>query len=500
MGGRPEQPDRAGTGAWVNHWDQNGQLVGRFRAAEYTPKTDGTYHLVKPEAELYEHDGQVVQLSAEQGDVRVGQAAQRSGMNGGALGMPSTGTLQDVTVEIYPDAATRDAGRPNLSARVKNAQFDNDTYRLFTAPVVDPATGKVETEADDVPVVVRGKDLDFDGTGLILYWNEVGHDLKSLEVAHGRRLRLKNTTALGGKEAKGTSKPASQPTTTVAAPATTIVAPAAGGGGAAHAGQAADRDAVQPAKPVRPAHHPAPLAEAAAPPAEPGRPTDNPAVLAAASSPPATRAAAATQQAGPRQYVATFDDNVRVVQEGQERVRATQMIVQFATQGNADGQTVGKPATAPAPPAAPETAGDERAVRDAAPSEKSAARHASEAATDERAVRERTAVASAAEDELPAGATPAPAETAAVPPATAPAAGTPAANTPATDTPAAAPAEPVVARRPARPLPRRSRLTCSGPASCGSSPRRPTRPFCTRGRRWSALPGRPSTSTRTTWT
>ena len=67
-------------------------------------------------------------------------------------------------------------------------KFDDDTYRLFTVEYTDDS-GKV-VRADDVPVTVDAPAYSFRGSGLVMYWNDLDKQLKSLEIAHGKDLTL----------------------------------------------------------------------------------------------------------------------------------------------------------------------------------------------------------------------------------------------------------------------------------------------------------------------
>ena len=104
---------------------------------------------------------------------------------------PSRGKLHNVVISLFEPT---DADEPNLVARMNNAAFDNDTFRIATEPYADGNGNTVE--ADQVPVVVRGKDYDFDGRGLVIRWNERDRKLQLLEIAHGQSLTVKNPSAL----------------------------------------------------------------------------------------------------------------------------------------------------------------------------------------------------------------------------------------------------------------------------------------------------------------
>jgi lipopolysaccharide export system protein LptA len=193
------------TGAWSNLYDKDGQLYGRLRSRECIPRSDGQWHLTEPEAEFYQSDGQIVDLTANDGDVVLGQQTHRQDLLSGPVDPPSQGTLRDVTVTLYSGAAALQQHKPDMTIRMNNTHFDADTYRLYTVAQTD-ASGRT-VPAALVPVTMTSRDADFDGTGMLLDWNGQTHVLKSLTIAHGRRLRLHSQPAAPAtQEAAGKTK------------------------------------------------------------------------------------------------------------------------------------------------------------------------------------------------------------------------------------------------------------------------------------------------------
>ncbi len=88
-----------------------------------------------------------------------------------------------------------------MTMTMTNAQFDNDTYTLFTQEYAEP-DGRI-VHADEVPVTVRAKDFSFNGSGLLMYWNDVDKQLKSLEIAHGTDLTVYNAGAFSTQSCAG---------------------------------------------------------------------------------------------------------------------------------------------------------------------------------------------------------------------------------------------------------------------------------------------------------
>jgi lipopolysaccharide export system protein LptA len=267
-------------GAWVNLYDKDGQFYGRLRSQACVPQPDHLYHLTAPEGEFYQHDGQIVHLTATEGDVIFGDQTRQTPLNGGPVQAPKQGTLQNVVVEVYPGQSARDRHDPDLTIHMDNAQFDTDTYRLCTM-----AAGAVP--ADQVPVTLRGRDVDFDGRGLLLYWDDEVHELRSLRVEHGERLRLKNMADANPKSAKPSQDVAPvQSASSTPAPPAAVAAP------------------VGAMPPKAPAFH---------------------------------------------SYLATFNDNVHVLQNGQERVQASEMDVTLALRNETESSGSANPPPSPPP-------------------------------------------------------------------------------------------------------------------------------------------------------
>src|SRR5207249_1197380 len=109
----------------------------------------------------------------------------------GQPAMPTRGKLHNVIVSVFDPV---DAPEPTITAKMNNAAFDTDNFRIATESYVDEHGNTVE--ADQVPVVVRGRDYDFDGRGLVIRWNERDRKLQLLEIAHGESLTVKNASAL----------------------------------------------------------------------------------------------------------------------------------------------------------------------------------------------------------------------------------------------------------------------------------------------------------------
>ena len=290
---------KGGTGAWVKQFDQKGQLYYQFKSDFYDPQPDGTVKVTRPVIEFFLSGSQVLQIEGEDGNIRFAPGTDKGVMSNSPTDPPRYGNLRNVVVKIFSSPAQQEKDAADMTMTMTNAQFDNDTYTLFTQEYPEP-DGRI-VHADEVPVTVLAKDYSFSGSGLLMYWNDVDKQLKSLEIAHGTDLTVYNASAFSTQSAPAAASPAAGP----AAPATV-------------------------------------MATVAATPAAP-----------AGSAPPrgdATR----------HRYLATFFDRVRVIQAGEELIRADRMDADFITNsaGNSAADNSPPPATAPATvatPAAPTT-------------------------------------------------------------------------------------------------------------------------------------------------
>jgi len=288
-----------GTGAWVKQYNRQGRLEYQFRSDVYDPRSDGMVYVTRPVIQFFMGDGQILNVEGEDGIVSKPPGADRDSLAGAPVDAPRYGNLRHVTVKIFPSAAALAGGEQNMTITMTNGEFDNDTFRLFTQEYTQ-ADGHV-VHKDEVPITVRSKDYAFDGSGLVMYWNDLDKRLKSLDIAHGRQLTIYNASAFSmGPQA--TPPPAGS--------------------------------SSQPSAPSPPPMSSGPVALAAAAPPPPGEP-----------SPPATAPTSLPQTpAQSRQrYLATFTDDVRVVQNGKELVHANWMGVDFALKSQSE-----EPATQPA--------------------------------------------------------------------------------------------------------------------------------------------------------
>jgi hypothetical protein len=199
----PQTGIQPGSGLWAVQYDRNtGRRAYQFKSDFFDNQPDGSVKVTRPVIEIFLSNGQILQINGVDGIVSLPPGAGGEPLSGGGSNqMPTSGSLRNVTAKLYPSAAALRDGANEMTMTMSNGRFDNDTFRLYTQEYVD-AQGNV-VHADQVPVQVTSKDYEFEGSGLVLYWNDLNKKLKSLEIAHGKKLTIYDpqSAGLGGPEA-----------------------------------------------------------------------------------------------------------------------------------------------------------------------------------------------------------------------------------------------------------------------------------------------------------
>ena len=209
-----DKPYGPGKNVWIKKFNEDtARLASRFKANDYQPRNDGWILVKQPRAQFFMNDGRAILIEGDTGEV-IMDDNDKKGMKAfsGSRDTPSRGRLYNVTIYIYHDvehpeeqlepsalAAKKREDAPHLGMTIKlnNASFDNQTFKIYSEAY---GRGKNHVEADQVPVVLRGEDYDFDGRGLLIRWNERDRRLQLLEVAHGDRLIIKHPNTFMKKE------------------------------------------------------------------------------------------------------------------------------------------------------------------------------------------------------------------------------------------------------------------------------------------------------------
>jgi len=324
---------QGGEGMWIKQYDKDGNLSSYMHAKRYTPRQNGTVvDVVEPVSEFFLSGGRRLVLTGDHGVINVEQrpSAQRSsGFNSGGEAAPTSGYLYDVVIQVF-EQETPD--KPSMTLRTNNISFDNQTFRIATENFVDSYGQAVK--ADEVPVNIRGNDVDFDGRGLIARYDDLNQRIAMLQITHGDTMVIKRADLIAKQ---GDRKP-----TTQSAPTTVpAVHVASSGTPAAHVGSAlADQTAPRSAK-ADPIKNPSASAD-------PKKP-----VVVANKLPATTKqgsgiigpTTASADKLGPTAYRATFLEDVRVTQGDQPMAEADVLAIEFfPLQG---GTSTTKPATRP---------------------------------------------------------------------------------------------------------------------------------------------------------
>lgn len=197
---------RAGSGAWVKQFDRDGQLYYQFKSAYYDPQPDGTVKVTDPVIQFFLSNHQILQIVGNDGVIRFAPGADKNIAPNSPTDPPRDGNLRNVKVKLFASPEQLNADDADMTMTMTNAEFDNDTYRLFTQEYTK-ADGTI-VHAEDVPVTVWARDYAFSGSGLVMYWDDVDKRLKSLEIAKGTDLTVSN---VGGITEDHPAAPASPP-------------------------------------------------------------------------------------------------------------------------------------------------------------------------------------------------------------------------------------------------------------------------------------------------
>jgi hypothetical protein len=190
----------SGENPWVEVRDENWKVVSRFRAARYDPRKDGRVQVTEPEAVFFLSDGQRLRIRGREGIVATSRLPEpgEDPRNIAPSQAPTRGELRTVEIELFDSQEALDADAPRrpaelLRVTLDNAAFDNETFRIYTS---DTRINGRTVARDRVPVIVTGRDYDFEGEGLTIRWNEKSRRLDLLQIAHGRRLVVKDPASL----------------------------------------------------------------------------------------------------------------------------------------------------------------------------------------------------------------------------------------------------------------------------------------------------------------
>ncbi len=358
---RPKDTDKPygpGSGAYVNRYDtETAALVSRFKADDYKPRNDGWVEVKNPRAQFFMSDRRAISIEGDSGEI-VMDDGNKTGARAlsGSRDTPSRGRLHNVVIKLFhgitqPAVQLDDAllalpdGDPRkphsaLTITLENAAFNNESFKITSEAFKNRNTGK-RVEADQVPVVLRGDEYDFDGQGLTILWNERDRRLQYLEVAHGKTLTIKHPsqvmksdqpepTVAGLDEGAGIFSPLDGNSWLTKIPRLTpffegplpefLVARGRGGAGEA----------------IKSATSPAPTSE----------PTTGPSGRRGKST--AVPKPKIRPNTDPPLYLATFHDNVHINQGSELNVDSDLMTIQFLMQDqeHSDSATT-KPSTRP---------------------------------------------------------------------------------------------------------------------------------------------------------
>lgn len=166
--------------------DPEGKLRGVYKAASWTKEDDGSFVLEQPEAIVYQRDGTRVYLRADRGRFWAEEVAGGSAFN------IRHGQV-DGRVEIFYDQSTDEKYGGRERPHPKDRPYDemiHDVIRIVTNDVKF-SQDLLELRTDS-EVTVWSRQLDMNGRGLLLQWNEDPRELRLLRLKKGNILVVKD--------------------------------------------------------------------------------------------------------------------------------------------------------------------------------------------------------------------------------------------------------------------------------------------------------------------
>lgn len=195
-----------------------GQLRGVYKASSWSKEDDGSFTLLHPQAVVYQRDGTRVYLRAQRGRFWAEEVAGSSGFN-------IRHGQADGKVEIFYDQSTDDKWKGEERPHPKDRPYDDMIHDVLRVVTNDVKFSRDMLELrTDSEVTIWSRQIDMNGKGLLLQWNEDPRELRLLRLEKGTILVVKdlpeqvNLTQLPTEEpppaeTQPTPPPATRPTT-----------------------------------------------------------------------------------------------------------------------------------------------------------------------------------------------------------------------------------------------------------------------------------------------
>ncbi|MBN1942632.1 MAG: hypothetical protein JW849_04980 [Phycisphaerae bacterium] len=235
-----------------------GQLRGVYKATSWTKEDDGSFLLENPEAIVYQRDGTRVYLRADHGQFWAEEVAGGSGFN-------IRHGQADGRVEIFYDQSTDDDYHGEERPHPKDRPYEemiHDVIRIVTNDVkFSQDMLELRTESE---VTVWSRQLDMNGRGLLLQWNEDPREMRLLRLEKGNILVVKDLpepvdlTQLPTEEKQAA---ATQPAAAAETPVAATTSPAVEDGWGLVKASTAPQKGVKPGRDVNVVVGPQPEAE-----------------------------------------------------------------------------------------------------------------------------------------------------------------------------------------------------------------------------------------------
>jgi hypothetical protein len=179
-----------GEEAFFERWVK-GRLVYQFRSEHWKP-TDpnkpGTYDLEKPELRLFLRGGQLMHVSADEGQIVTSENTSKA--------EPKRGELRG-NIHIYLDRGT-DPDRGPAELR------PGDVVHIWLNKIrFDLENNRIDT---DDPISIEAEEATLSGEGLTITWNDATNLIEEITVRKGKKLILYRGADMLGIQVPGSAK------------------------------------------------------------------------------------------------------------------------------------------------------------------------------------------------------------------------------------------------------------------------------------------------------
>ena len=176
-----------------SHDPETGRPIAEVNIGQYRRTSESEVELGQVRANIALEGGGVIELTSPVGRVTLEAAADTESLSVESFGTADIGTLSDVTIRYFDAPAALAADKPTLTTTVPMIAFDRTRLTMQT---IDTEIEGRTVFGENVPVTVRGQSFDFDGSGLVVRWDESRNRPRLVRFPGGGRLTIKDPELL----------------------------------------------------------------------------------------------------------------------------------------------------------------------------------------------------------------------------------------------------------------------------------------------------------------